>query len=77
VCRGYSKYLHCAITLFEALADKIESWSVGHERKCWARITGNNGSEFSRSGDCMSVVIAEVARDFLKAEVRQTVTNNQ
>ena len=66
VCHGYSEHLHCAIGLFETLADRIEDWNLG---KCGGKshvgIIGKDGREIAHCGDNMPLVIAEAVRMFL------------
>jgi hypothetical protein len=67
VCAGYSLYLHAAIGLFETLDDKIDNWFVSKNGKCLVEIKGKNGFQCLKSGDHMSLTIAESVREFLQS----------
>lgn len=68
VCHGYSEHLHAAIGLFETLADKIETWFVArNETGCQVEIVAKNGRTFSRTGERMSLAIAEAVLELLNA----------
>lgn len=68
VCHGYSAHLHCAIGLFETLAEKIDHWHIQkfNDGENLVEITAKNGETFSNSGKELPLVIAQVMLMFLR-----------
>ena len=69
VCYGRSENLHCAIRLFEELADKIKTWGV---RKCddgkhLVEIVTADGRPMMDSGEKLPMTICKVVRRMLKS----------
>ncbi len=74
VCYGRSQHLHCAIRLFEQLAEKIKTWSV---RKCddgkhLVEIVTADGRPMMDSGDDLPLTICKVVRRMLKSSQANT-----
>lgn len=70
VCHGHSTYLHCAIRLFEELADRIKTWSVrkfpdGMNR---VEIIATNGQIVMESGEVMSIAIGKAVKRLLSRQ---------
>lgn len=67
VCHGYSANLHCAITLFEKLADRIETWwALQSGSVCSVMVFTKDGKSFGRSGENTAFTIAETVLVMLK-----------
>lgn len=67
VCAGYSEHLHCAIGLFETLADKIEMWMVSKGVDCRVTVIDKHRRTFVNLGNNMPLVIAKTVREMLRA----------
>lgn len=68
VCHGYSKYLHCAIGLFETLADQINSWRISRiDSKSLVEITALDHVLFQEISPSTSLAICKTVIEFLKS----------
>lgn len=71
VVAGRSKYLHCAIRLFEEIDEKLKTWSVrklrNGEPKHLVEIVTIDDRPILESGDDLPLVICKAIRRVLKA----------
>jgi hypothetical protein len=67
VCYGYSQHLHCAITLFQEVADRIEGWRITAEGERYkVTVRTKTGRNIYRSGLNLPLEIAEAVLRVLK-----------
>lgn len=68
VCYGRSQHLHCAIRLFEELAEKIKKWTVQKcaDGKHRVEIVTADGRIMMDGGDDLPLTICKVIRRMLK-----------
>ena len=75
VCHGHSTYLHCAIRLFEELADQIRTWAVSRlgDGRCMVEIISVDDCVFTESGEVMSIAIGKAVKRLLSRQANVKV----